>query len=54
MARSHPNVDSLKAVLVEAWDELDQDYMRRTFTSVPRRLRACVRARRSNFEHLLH
>ncbi|CAS00634.1 Protein CBG27172 [Caenorhabditis briggsae] len=35
MARPHPNVDSLKAALLKAWDDLDDDYLRRTVASVP-------------------
>ncbi|CAP24900.1 Protein CBG04119 [Caenorhabditis briggsae] len=53
MARSHPNVDSLKAALLKAWDDLDDDYLRRTVASVPARLKACIKAEGSNFEYLL-
>ncbi|CAP35954.1 Protein CBG18521 [Caenorhabditis briggsae] len=53
MARSHPNVDSLKAALLKAWDDLDDDYLRRTVASVPARLMVCIKAEGSNFEYLL-
>ncbi|CAP20883.1 Protein CBG24224 [Caenorhabditis briggsae] len=53
MARSHPNVDSLKAALLKAWDDLDDDYLRRTVASVRARLKACIKAEGSNFEYLL-
>uniref|UniRef100_A0A1I7TL85 DDE_3 domain-containing protein n=2 Tax=Caenorhabditis tropicalis TaxID=1561998 RepID=A0A1I7TL85_9PELO len=53
MAHSHPDIKSLKQALVKAWDEIDDDYLRRTVDSVPKRLKACIKAKGSNFEHLL-
>lgn len=52
MARSHPNVDSLKKALQKIWDDIPDDYLRRTVDSVPSRLKACIAAKGSNFEHL--
>uniref|UniRef100_A0A8R1EBY2 Uncharacterized protein n=1 Tax=Caenorhabditis japonica TaxID=281687 RepID=A0A8R1EBY2_CAEJA len=46
-------VDDLKAALEVAWASLDDGYLRRTVNSVKKRLRACVKARGSNFEILL-
>ncbi|VDL78127.1 unnamed protein product [Nippostrongylus brasiliensis] len=39
----HSSLDSLKAALVKAWDELDNDYLRRTVDAFPKRLRSCIR-----------
>ncbi|CAP28364.1 Protein CBG08665 [Caenorhabditis briggsae] len=39
--------------LLKAWDDLDDDYLRRTVASVPARLKACIKAEVSNFEYLL-
>uniref|UniRef100_A0A8R1EIW8 Tc1-like transposase DDE domain-containing protein n=1 Tax=Caenorhabditis japonica TaxID=281687 RepID=A0A8R1EIW8_CAEJA len=46
-------VDDLKAALEVAWASIDDGYLRRTVNSVKKRLRACVKARGSNFEILL-
>uniref|UniRef100_A0A8R1IGG8 Uncharacterized protein n=2 Tax=Caenorhabditis japonica TaxID=281687 RepID=A0A8R1IGG8_CAEJA len=46
-------VDDLKAALEVAWALIDDGYLRRTVNSVKKRLRACVKARGSNFEILL-
>ncbi|CAP27106.1 Protein CBG06875 [Caenorhabditis briggsae] len=46
-------VDDLKAALEVAWASIDDGYLRRTVNSVKKRLRACVKARGSNFEFLL-
>uniref|UniRef100_A0A8R1EK37 HTH luxR-type domain-containing protein n=1 Tax=Caenorhabditis japonica TaxID=281687 RepID=A0A8R1EK37_CAEJA len=43
-------VDDLKAALEVAWASIDDGYLRRTVNSVKKRLRACVKARGSNFE----
>uniref|UniRef100_A0A8R1EHM3 Uncharacterized protein n=1 Tax=Caenorhabditis japonica TaxID=281687 RepID=A0A8R1EHM3_CAEJA len=41
------------AALEVAWASIDDGYLRRTVNSVKKRLRACVKARGSNFEILL-
>ncbi|CAO4384322.1 unnamed protein product [Caenorhabditis nigoni] len=53
MTCSYPNIDSLKQALLKAWDEIDDDYLRRTVDYFPDRLKACIEANGSNFEHLL-
>ncbi|EFO95902.1 hypothetical protein CRE_17595 [Caenorhabditis remanei] len=50
---SYNTVDALKAALQKAWDEIDVDYLRRTSNSVIGRLKACIKAKGSNFEFLL-
>uniref|UniRef100_A0A8R1EDB9 Tc1-like transposase DDE domain-containing protein n=1 Tax=Caenorhabditis japonica TaxID=281687 RepID=A0A8R1EDB9_CAEJA len=50
---SFATVDDLKAALEVAWASIDDGYLRRTVNSVKKRLRACVKARGSNFEILL-
>lgn len=47
------NLDQLKKELIAAWDKLDVNYLRRTVNSMIPRLEACVKAKGSNFEHLL-
>uniref|UniRef100_A0A8R1ER91 Tc1-like transposase DDE domain-containing protein n=1 Tax=Caenorhabditis japonica TaxID=281687 RepID=A0A8R1ER91_CAEJA len=51
--KSFATVDDLKAALEVAWASIDDGYLRRTVNSVKKRLRACVKARGSNFEILL-
>ena len=51
----HRNLESLKAPLRRAWDEIDEDYLRVTVDSVPRHLQRCIRANRDIFEwNFLH
>ena len=51
--RSYRTFDAQKLALQKAWDDIDVDYLRRTVDSVIESLKACVRAKGSNFEHLL-
>uniref|UniRef100_A0A8R1I9B0 Tc1-like transposase DDE domain-containing protein n=1 Tax=Caenorhabditis japonica TaxID=281687 RepID=A0A8R1I9B0_CAEJA len=44
---------TVDAALEVAWASIDDGYLRRTVNSVKKRLRACVKARGSNFEILL-
>ncbi|VDL70150.1 unnamed protein product [Nippostrongylus brasiliensis] len=46
----HSSLDSLKAALVKAWDELDNDYLRRTVDAFPKRLRSCNRQKGGRIE----
>ena len=46
----HSSVNSLKAALVKAWDEIDEEYLRRTVDAFPRRLRQCIGARGGRIE----
>uniref|UniRef100_A0A8R1EK14 Uncharacterized protein n=1 Tax=Caenorhabditis japonica TaxID=281687 RepID=A0A8R1EK14_CAEJA len=52
---SSPDLNPMdfSAALEVAWASIDDGYLRRTVNSVKKRLRACVKARGSNFEILL-
>uniref|UniRef100_A0A8R1HLT9 DDE_3 domain-containing protein n=1 Tax=Caenorhabditis japonica TaxID=281687 RepID=A0A8R1HLT9_CAEJA len=39
--------------LLNTWDDIDDNYLRRTVDSVPDRLKACIEAKGFNFEHVL-
>ena len=43
----------LQQELVKIWDDLDQNYLRRTIDSVIPRLKACVKAKGGHFEQFL-
>uniref|UniRef100_A0A8R1HMS3 Uncharacterized protein n=1 Tax=Caenorhabditis japonica TaxID=281687 RepID=A0A8R1HMS3_CAEJA len=49
----YPTVESLKLALLNTWDDIDDNYLRRTVDSVPDRLKACIEAKGFNFEHVL-
>lgn len=46
----HPNVNSLRQALIEAWEELDMEMKKRCIDDFPRRLDKCVAARGGLFE----
>jgi len=47
------NIDELKKVLQLIWDQLPQDSINKAILSLPKRLRACVKASGGHFEHTL-
>jgi inhibitor of nuclear factor kappa-B kinase subunit alpha len=49
-AKRHTNVEALKASLVKAWEEIDEEYLQITVDTFPNRLKACNRARGAFFE----
>lgn len=49
-ASSHTSMQSLKAALEKAWDELDPDYLRATVDDFPKRLKACIKEKGGFFE----
>lgn len=46
----HPTLDSLRAALKKAWDQIDTDYLRRVIESVPTRLRKVIAANGGQIE----
>jgi len=46
----HHTVERLKQYVLVAWDQLDEAYLRSVIEGVPRRLRACIRAKGDVFE----
>ena len=50
---THQSVEHLKAALQKAWAEISVEHLRRTVESEFPRLKACVKAKGANFEHLL-
>jgi inhibitor of nuclear factor kappa-B kinase subunit alpha len=49
-ASPHKSLDSLKAALQEAWDDLDGEYLRSTCDAFMKRLKLCVKAKGALFE----
>ena len=47
------NLGQLEKELIAAWNDIDTNYLRATVGSVIPRLKACIKAKGSNFEHLL-
>ncbi|WKY15959.1 hypothetical protein Q1695_000993 [Nippostrongylus brasiliensis] len=41
-ATPHRSLDCLKESLIKAWDEIDEDYLRRTIDAFPQRLHQCI------------
>lgn len=52
-ATRHASVDSLKAALKKAWDEITAEEVAAIVDNFPRRLKACIAAKGSHFEKLL-
>lgn len=50
----HKSIHSLKASLLKAWSEIDQNVLRAAIDQFPKRLRACVKARGGLFENSFH
>lgn len=50
-ARSHSNLAQLKASLLAAWDEIDEELLCRVVENWPKRLRACVKENGGYFEN---
>lgn len=46
----HASLDSLKASLIEAWNEMSEDYLRATCDAFVSRLRTCVHKKGGHFE----
>ncbi|VDO30146.1 unnamed protein product [Haemonchus placei] len=44
----HRSLDALRATLVEAWEDLNGDYL--SVDAFPRRILACIRAKGGYFE----
>ena len=49
-SKKHQPLDSLKESLLKAWEEMPMEYVRATVDGLPRRLKACFRAREGRFE----
>ena len=45
-SKRHANLESLKAFLQKAWDEIDEEYLRITVDAFPKRRKACIDAKR--------
>jgi hypothetical protein len=51
-ATSHPNLASLRAALIKAWDEIFEDTLRRVVDNFPKRLDACIKNRGGYIENI--
>ena len=49
-SKKHQPLDSLKESLLKAWEEMPMEYVRAKVDGLPRRLKACIRARGGRFE----
>uniref|UniRef100_A0A914DHV7 DDE-1 domain-containing protein n=1 Tax=Acrobeloides nanus TaxID=290746 RepID=A0A914DHV7_9BILA len=49
-ATPHKNLESLKAAMVKAWDEIPLETLRAAVDDVPKRLKACIKAKGGYFE----
>jgi hypothetical protein len=49
-ASPHKNLKSLKQSLVREWDKIPLDMLRTMVDDVPKRLKACIKAKGDNFE----
>ena len=47
----HKSLDSLKASLIKAWNEMPADYLRAVIDAFPKRLKACINAKGGHFEN---
>lgn len=52
-ATRHKSLESLKRVLVKAWDEFSDKEATRIIKSLKKRIDACIKAKGGHFEHLL-
>ncbi|VDP08567.1 unnamed protein product [Heligmosomoides polygyrus] len=50
--KSHQSLNALKASLRRAWDDTDITFLRPRVMSVEKRLKACIAAKGTHFEHL--
>jgi len=46
----HKNLDSLRRALIEEWDKMSLDEVRRIVENFPKRLRLCIKAKGGHFE----
>jgi inhibitor of nuclear factor kappa-B kinase subunit alpha len=51
--RRYTSIKQLKAALNRAWSSITDDELKKIVEDFPKRLRACIKAKGSNFEHLL-
>ena len=49
-AKPHKDVESLRRVLIKAWDEITVELLEKIVDNFPKRLKACVEAKGGHFE----
>jgi hypothetical protein len=50
-ATQHANLDSLKASILKAWNEITEKQLYKVVNDFPHRLKACIDARGGHFEY---
>ena len=51
--RAHKSIDSLKQSLITAWNQIDNEQLRKIIDQFPKRLSACIKAKGGYFEKSL-